>query len=184
VKSSLLTAIIFFASAFVSAQTSPGTTSTVSNEYKFEVFGGYSHQTSSRGLNGWIAEGAYRFDPHWAAVADFSGHYKTESVGVFSVSDKTHYFLFGSRYYFREVDVDDQRFNPYVHALFGGGHQNTNASGVELSDTGFAFTVGGGADWYFNERFSARGQAELLKTNFFSNGDTHTRLSLGVVYHF
>ena len=45
-----------------------------------------------------------------------------------------------------------------------------------------AMTLGGGADYRYNEHLSFRGQVEYLRTHFGGTGQNNARIEAGIVY--
>lgn len=156
----------------------------------FDVFAGFSHSSNfGTGLNGWILAGNYSLNNSWLGVeGEISGHYGSEDLSALpilipgapsSVDNSLHNFDFGPRITWR---APDQPFNAFGHVLFGASHANISASGISTSDTAFSWVLGGGGDYNFNANWAARAQLDLLHTNFFSNGESHSRFSIGLVY--
>ncbi|MFB3915537.1 MAG: outer membrane beta-barrel protein [Terriglobales bacterium] len=151
---------------------------------KTDIFGGYSHVGNfGVGLNGWIASANWNI-VRWAGVeADLSGDYGSKSFGPpflrTSIGSRMHSFNFGPSVTYRQ-----EKYNAFGHLLFGVSHTNINAAGFEDGDTSFSWILGGGADYNLTEKWAARFQLDLLRTNFFDHGDNHGRVSLGIVYRF
>jgi opacity protein-like surface antigen len=156
----------------------------------FDMYFGYSHSSNfSTGLNGWIVAANYNLNNSWLGVeGEISGHYGSQNLGALpillpgaptSVDNSLHNFDFGPRVTWR---APDQPINAFGHLLFGASHAKVSAAGVSQSDTAFSWVLGGGADYNFNARWAGRAQLDLLHTNFFSNGESHPRISLGLVY--
>jgi hypothetical protein len=119
------------------------------------VFFGYSYFNNNlssigrAGINGWEGSLEGKVLPFIGIVADFSGHYGSETfqgavcpVGdppclpsQFSANVSEHNFLFGPR-----VSVKLGRFRPFAEAMAGAGHVNVNSVGT---DNSFATAVGG-----------------------------------------
>ena len=150
---------------------------------KVEIFGGYSYLRATgadepANLHGWNAAMNVNLK-NWSkvslgAVADFSGHYGTSSVVIFSLDQglfgdlktRNHNFLFGPQFQFR-----GSRIAPFARVMAGGAHRRFSGllSGrpTDLKDTAFAFGTGGGVDVKINKRVSLRlVQADYLLTRF------------------
>jgi opacity protein-like surface antigen len=156
------------------------------------VFFGYSYYNTSLATtqrvntNGWNASVEGKVLPWVGIVADFDGHYGSQSfpvlcaitAGKCSVSaDFTeHNYLFGPR-----VSVSVAKIRPFAEALFGAGHVHVN--GI-TSDTSFATGVGGGVDYKLLPLLAWRLQVDYLHTHFFSATQNNVRVSTGVVVHF
>jgi hypothetical protein len=151
----------------------------------------YPMRGSSEGgtnQNGWNVSLAVNLTKNLALVADTSGHYSDRNIRADlgtstyntvireTAESSTHSFLFGPRISF----LADKKINPFGHALFGFSKMNrdlairtTDQSGGitvtfhdsdSVSDTSFAFAVGGGIDWRCSKLFSIRLlQADYLR---------------------
>jgi hypothetical protein len=175
---------------------------------KAELFGGYSyfHADGGGNLHGWNASIAVNLNDWVGLVADFSGHYDSDSSefivslpGFPTVSSRTdvdtniHNFLFGPRLSYRKKES----LTPFAHVLIGAGRIHsegtatitngpttitTNFSG---SDTGFAATLGGGLDWKIGGRFAFRVfQADYLLLRIGGGTAHNARISTGLVFRF
>jgi opacity protein-like surface antigen len=141
--------------------------------------------------SGWNASLAYNLSRHFALIADTSGHYQSDARNLqlswgspdnmnelrIKAKSTTYSFLFGPR-----VQVlGDKKVSPFVHALLGISRMNRQLTGLHsqslfsgeihvpirqtLTDTGFAFALGGGVDWRCSKRISIRLiQAEYIRT--------------------
>jgi hypothetical protein len=144
------------------------------------LFAGYSYtRAGEAGLHGWQLGGSYPLGPSLRLVADLSGHY-----GSFAQADLSQLtFLAGARWMWIRG-----RFAPFAEALVGGVRTKT---GVDLirgritdTDTDWGPVLGGGLDYRFAERWSARFQIDLLVLRAEGAWEADPRLSLGVVYRF
>ena len=163
---------------------------------KVELFGGYSYLRAdgdgdpASNLHGWNASIAGNVN-HWLGlVADFSGHYGSETVTVGSargnVDGRFHSFLFGPRVSARKND----KVTPFFHALFGASHAKANGTftsgastiNVSDSDSAFAMALGGGMDVKLSDAVAVRLiQADYLMTRFGGSTQNNARLSFGLV---
>jgi opacity protein-like surface antigen len=141
--------------------------------------------------NGWNASLAYNPSRNFALIADASGHYQSDGRNLqlswefpdnrnelrIKAESTAYSFLFGPR-----VQVlGDKKISPFVHALLGISRMNRRLTGLHaqslfggevrapvrqsLTDTGFAFALGGGVDWRCSKRISIRLiQAEYIRT--------------------
>lgn len=75
-----------------------------------------------------------------------------------------------------------RKWEPWVHAIFGGSHEQPQTSGH--SKNSYAIEAGGGADYRFNPRFSGRLEADWVRTGFFGQSQNNFQLMGGVVFHF
>lgn len=156
-----------------------------------DVFAGYSHTSNfDTGLNGWILSANYTLGSSWLGVeGEISGHYGSLGLGALpivlpgapsSVHTNLYNYNFGPRVTWR---APSEPFNVFGHLLFGGSHTSVSASGVpSTSDGAFSWVLGGGGDYNFNTNWAGRAQLDLLHTNFFSNGESHPRFAIGIVY--
>jgi opacity protein-like surface antigen/outer membrane protein OmpA-like peptidoglycan-associated protein len=177
---------------------------------KMELFVGYSYLRAvpapSDGnrlvwLNGGSTSLAYNFTRHLGLVGDFGGFADSQlllaGTGITPKSSGSVYtYLFGPRISFR----NNQRFTPFVQALFGGIHASdvTLASGCMgvgctplPAENSFSWTGGGGLDINLRRHLAIRLiQAEYLMTKFqnYSTGTASSqndmRLSSGIVFRF
>jgi len=122
------------------------------------VFFGYSFENTSSsalGLNlsrpnlqGWEGSLEGKWLPWVGIVADFSGHYGSESFtaatpnGLESVNVTGHELevMFGPR-----VSIPVGKFTPFGEILVGVAHINTGGDLPNSSNTSFATAVGGGS---------------------------------------
>jgi opacity protein-like surface antigen len=74
------------------------------------------------------------------------------------------------------------RWEPWVHALFGGGHLQPQTAGN--SRNALAITSGGGVDYRVNSRLSLRAEGDYAYTRFFSHTQNDFQAFAGVVFHF
>jgi opacity protein-like surface antigen len=180
-KSVCIASSLFLFACFASAQIPSG-----------NVFFGYSYyntnlSSSSRtNTNGWDASVEGKVLPWVGLVADFDGHFGSQSFpvacpvipGICSAhADFTeHNYLFGPR-----VSVSIAKIRPFAQVLFGAGHVHVN--GI-TSDTSFATAVGGGLDYKLFPLLAWRVQGDYVHTHFFSTTQNNVRLSTGIVVHF
>jgi hypothetical protein len=150
-------------------------------EKRGEVYGGFTHLTGDIGKSGWNVSGAFNFSRWVSAEADLAGYYGSEDAFGLKATDHVHTYMFGPKIAF---NTQDERFTPWAHFLIGGGHESGEVIGTKLSDNALTWALGGGVDWHFHESWAARGKLDLLRTDFFNNGDTHARWGFGLVYNF
>jgi len=155
------------------------------------IFLGYSYYSTDlstigrSNANGWEGSLEGRLFPFVGIVADFSGHYGTETFPVFcglplclplTANVAEHEVLFGPR-----VAVPAGRFRPFAEAMFGVGRVNADAAG---SDTSFADALGGGLDFRLIRPIAWRFQGDYVRTRFFTAHQSNVRLSTGIVLRF
>jgi hypothetical protein len=167
------------------------------------VFVGYSYlNTSVPGANristnGWGASFEGKIVPFLGMVADFDGHYKSQSVPVpvpvcpevclplpglcppsgcpFSGDFTQYNFLFGPR-----VSVQEGRFRWFSEFLVGVAHMNDNGVG----NNSFARAIGGGLDYRIMRPVAWRFQCDYLHTSLPGGTQNSARLSTGLVLRF
>ena len=169
---------------------------------KAEVFGGYSYLHSSDNgaslnSNGVSGSVAFNANEWFGVVGDFGYYHASPNVSSFTigvpisadVSVNTFSYLFGPKLSMR----GNEKFTPFVQALFGGAHQKTNVNvtgfgSASTSESAFVMALGGGADVKVANSVAIRLiQAEYVLTKF-NDGDNNrqnsVRLSAGVVFRF
>ncbi|HEX2666047.1 MAG TPA: hypothetical protein VHM93_24675 [Candidatus Acidoferrum sp.] len=75
-----------------------------------------------------------------------------------------------------------KRWEPWLHAIFGGAHQGPQTSFGGRNS--FSMQIGGGADYRWNPRVSFRIEADYVRTGFFHQTQNNFQLAPGVVLHF
>ncbi len=178
---------------------------------KAELFGGYSYFHSEGGsdLHGWNGSIAVNLNKWFGVVADFSGHYDSNSSSISTIflpdpgfptasiridaDTNIHSFLFGPRFSYREKEA----ITPFAHALIGfsrvhseGTFTTTTGSTTvtqtfSVSDTAFAAAFGGGLDLKLSDSFALRVvQADYVLTRFSGFTNHNARISTGLVFRF
>ena len=75
-----------------------------------------------------------------------------------------------------------KRWEPWVHAIFGGAHeQPQTAAGSRNS---YSIQLGGGGDYRWNPRISFRLEGDYVRTGFFHQSQNSFQLAGGIVFHF
>lgn len=142
---------------------------------KVDLFAGYSflHTNPGSGLagadaHGWEGAAVWNWKSWLGVKADFDGHYCCDA--------SLHNFLFGP-----QITLHHGKLSPFVHGLFGLSHGS--AGGV--SDSAFAFALGGGLDVKATDRIAIRiGQVDYLGTRFADSTQNNLRFSAGLVFRF
>jgi hypothetical protein len=172
----------------------------MAQDSKVDIFGGYqylhngditvngaSQPGSSQSFNGWDVAPAYKFNKFLGVEADFGGGYGSVS----GVSNHLYTYAGGPI-----VTLGLPFLQPYAHALFGGAHLNSGASGVSVSTSGYTFMVGGGVDAKLNRLLAIRvAQVDWLYYHFSGynadnvttpsfSGSNNVRISTGIVVRF
>lgn len=157
------------------------------------VFFGYSYQSDDASalpdtaanrtnMNGWEASLEGKVFPLLGIVADFSGHYGSQTAGEIGGQSNVNLtgheleVMFGPR-----VGFSVGKFRPFAEFEVGIGHMNTNAGG---SDTSFADAIGGGIDYKLVRLVALRVEGDYVGTRFFGNTQSNFRLSTGIAIHF
>ena len=170
----ILCTLMLVASSAAMAQETP----------KAEIFGGYQYirlnpGDGASGSNCQGASGSVTANVnHWfGAVADFGG---CKLTGLPS-GDSAHLvnYLFGPKFSYRSHG----RMTPYAQVLFGGEHFGASGLDGTGSDSTFAMTFGGGADFEMTNHVSLRLiQVEYLYTKFGGVRQNNARITSGIVY--
>lgn len=150
--------------------------------------------SGSTGLNGWNASAEMKFLPLIGLVADFSGHYGSQSATLEcgfttlpcvntgeSMNATVYHFLVGP-----QVSFSIGRVRPFARALLGAARLTENASAARFSasDTAFAYALGGGLDYRLLGPLRWRLQGDFLRDQFFGPTQSNFRFSTGPVLHF
>jgi hypothetical protein len=158
------------------------------------VFFGYSYYNTNfsgvgrANLNGWEGSVEAKIFPGVGIVADFSGHYGSQSY----VSTSNACVMGGScpsGYNIRFVDgmfgprfsASLGKFRPFAEFEFGFGHATINSI---VSDTSFATAAGGGLDYRIIRPIAWRFQGDYVSTHLFGLHQNNIRLSTGIVVRF
>jgi hypothetical protein len=192
-RSLLAAGFLFFLPLAAFAQEAP----------RAELFGGYSYFRADGGgnLHGWNGSIAGNLSRWFGLVADFSGHFGSESfqVGVpvvtpfppvpslsTDIDSNLHLFLAGPRLSYRK----HERLVPFGHLLLGvaRAHIDGKFEGPTFivrfsnTDTAFALALGGGLDVELSKRVALRLiQADYLLTRFGDGTQNNGRISVGIV---
>ena len=155
--------------------------------------------SKSVNMNGWEASFAYRWN-HIGLVLDTSGHYGSTNTeiecnfrfGCPPIPVKMrltlqNYILAGPRYYF-----GGDRFDPFLHALFGYTHFNARfpantvfAPAFIQKGQGLGIALGGGVDVKIAPHFGYRLlQADYFLTHLNRNTQNNLRASTGLLLKF
>lgn len=135
-------------------------------------------------LNGGGGSIAYNANNWLGFVAEFNG-YKVGDIGGVNPQANIFTYQFGPRVSFRGND----RFTPFVHALFGGARASTDLAGGTSSDNAFSMSVGGGVDAKLTEHVAIRvAQVDWLLTRFDEGAgrvnQNNFKYSGGIVFRF
>ena len=185
-KAACIGVVVFIFAGFASAQVPSG-----------NVFLGYSFENtnsstldlnlSRANLHGWEGSLEGKMLPWIGIVADFSGHYGSQSfieptpAGPENIKVTGHEWevLFGPR-----VSVPVGKFTPFAEIMVGLAHINTGGTLPGPSNTSFASAIGGGIDYRVFRPIAWRVEGDFLRTSFFDTTQHNLRLSTGVVVRF
>jgi len=165
-----------------------------------EFFAGYSYMRledsgtpgQDRDLNGYNVSGAITvFKKSLAIKADISGHFGDLLTNVTPRIDLGQtLFLFGPQFTYRK----NERIQPFAHALFGVARIKFENDAVtpSVTDTGFAFALGGGVNVKaLSSKLAVRLiQADYVRTklDLLNSGNSvssnNIRVSSGIVFRF
>ena len=161
-----------------------------------EVSGGYAHATSDFGTDGFDVGAAWFFSPRISVAAEYDGMWDTSRVGTFEFTSvgaivaQSHLqdFLIGPRYYFHDYKAGKSHYiKPFAEAQFGVSHlrqsiQEGVSPKVTNSDSTFSWMLGGGVDYPITPHWTARGEADLLRTHLNADAQSRLRIALGIAY--
>lgn len=148
---------------------------------------------------GWGASVTANLTRYFGVTGDFGGLYNPECpqndlqcfvelLRATQIEDySSHQFMGGP-----QLTIPGQRFQGFVHALFGGVRTRasllTVATGVRTTTTpgpNFAMAYGGGLDWNIAPRFAVRlFQFDYIPVHEGSNWRHNVRIQGGVVIRF
>ncbi|MGC1448849.1 MAG: hypothetical protein WA830_02320 [Candidatus Sulfotelmatobacter sp.] len=161
------------------------------------VFFGYSFENTNSStldlnlnranLQGWEASLEGKLVPLLGIVADFSGHYGSQSfvditpAGPVNLKVTGHEWevLFGPR-----LSIPVGKLTPFGEVMAGVAHINTGGTVPSPSNTSFATAIGGGTDYRVFRPLAFRLEGDYLRTSFFNTSQNNVRLSTGIVLRF
>jgi hypothetical protein len=164
-----------------------------------EVFGGYSYlnfDTTSPsgsnivaqrlGLQGWNVSFSAHVFHRIAAEADISGHSLSTCENITNLSCSDTSYMFGPRFKFGK---SSSRITAFVHGLAGEDNATLVYNQGTVSDTSFAFAVGGGVDYWITRHIGAQlGPADFFWTQHLKTYDApsqnNIRVSGGIIFRF
>ena len=139
---------------------------------------GYSYFRlgGSGGLNQNGASGSVAFNPNrWLGVVADIGGYHASPAGV---SVNTYTYMFGPRFTLR----NPTHVNPFVQGLVGGSRITVGSGGG--SNSQFAYSFGGGADFAILPHLAFRPQVDYVGLDTPGSRTNCTRVSAALVVHF
>ena len=144
----------------------------------------YLHVNGSDGISGYNNNGfsgsvAYNVTSAFGVVGDFGVyHGSVDGVGLTFES-----YTFGPRFSFRGND----RFVPFVQAVFGGAHENAiTVSGITTpGSNAFAFSFGGGTDIPIakDDKIALRPQFDYVGLRNDGSTTNTERVTISVVFN-
>jgi opacity protein-like surface antigen len=177
----LVTSIVLVLSCFSAAQEDHSTVNLFAGyQYTHVALG---HDINGFNLNGWDVSANAFFNKYLGVSGDFSGNYGSPTVSALNthLSAQTYTYLFGPIVRF----PISSKITPFGHLLFGGAHINANSFGLEGSDNGFSWAMGGGIDANVHPHIAIRlGQADWLRTQFVDSTQSNFRYSAGLVFKY
>jgi len=75
-----------------------------------------------------------------------------------------------------------KQWEPWLHAIFGGAHEQPQVAGQGRSS--YVIKAGGGGDYRWNPRISFRLEGDYVRTGFFKGSQNSFQLAGGIVFHF
>lgn len=81
-----------------------------------------------------------------------------------------------------KITYRKNRWEPWMHAIVGGAHEQPQT--IAGGKNAFGIQLGGGADYRFNPRFSARLEGNYIRTTFFGQSQNNFDAAAGLVVHF
>ena len=152
---------------------------------QMDIFVGYSllrvnmaNQVPTFNANGGVGTLAWNINNHIGIEAEFAAHY-SGNVNDYHLDSTTFTYLFGPRLSYGRT----KRFDPYVHALFGGGNDRISVAAnsalipapvpvpssgrYKATQNGFAMAIGGGIDIKISKHVLLRpAQLDYVYTRF------------------
>lgn len=163
---------------------------------------GYTTQTGNFGPNGFEVALDYRLKEFLAIAGESSFLFTGDTVNNvrttlsptgftnMRVSTNAQNFQGGPRFFFPRA-FRQPKLVPFAHLLFGVSRASTNFELTEeddqlgsSSDTNWSWSLGGGADYWFNKKWAVRGKIDLLKTHLQNDSQTNARFTVAVTYNF
>jgi peptidoglycan-associated lipoprotein len=167
-KMVLLAGMILLTAAGSQAQDTPE--AEISASYSFLRFG-VSHGVNQ---NGGSISVAGNFNRWLGLAGDIGGYHKSEGGAAFN----TYTFMGGPRFSYR----NSSHVTPFAQVLVGGARGSLSGFGGSDSNTGFAYSAGGGVDLGLTKHLALRPQLEYIGMRFSGNTVNTVRGSFGIVF--
>jgi opacity protein-like surface antigen len=114
----------------------------------------------------------------WLGVeGSFTGAFAPPPTGFKNEDAKIALYGGGPKIAWRQ-----RQWEPWVHAIFGGAHENPQTA--DASRSSYSIMAGGGADYRWNPHVSFRLEADYVRTGFFHESQNNLLLAGGIVLHF
>jgi hypothetical protein len=181
--------VVFVCTGIASAQTSSSTASSATQNATpymlprnaVSVGVGFLQTTGDPGFTAVNVFGGLRH-----RGLELAGEYNAGGTNIkvpgFTLKVRQQDYLFGPRFYFSRA-LSNPRAVPFAHLLFGVSHQSSDVTaGPSSGDTAYAWDVGGGLEYHLSGRWGVRGRADVFRTHFLDDSQTHMRYGAGVVY--
>lgn len=155
------------------------------------VYGGRDDYRWQLGLSlAWVRFNSSRFNANAIGVETTVAYFLNEWLGVegnvtaaFSPTtidgNNVKVLTYGGG---PKVAWRQKRWEPWLHAIFGGAHEQPQTAGQ--SRNSYAILAGGGADYRWNPHLSFRAEGDYVRTGFFGQSQSNFKLAGGAVLHF
>jgi opacity protein-like surface antigen len=169
---------------------------------KNHVYFGYTTQTGNFSPNGLEGGLDWRLKRNFALVVEgsFLGAKERNNdadtdlpiIGVTNIRiDADAWNIQGGGRFFFNKAFRSPKFIPFAHLLYGVSHESTDIEFVgsdfnigSASDTNWSWSLGVGADYWFNKKWAVRGKVDWLKTHFRDEGQSKARFAFEANYNF
>ena len=188
-----LNALVFTLVAIFALATSPRPAAAQGPELSLA----YAHSTGNFGVDGFNLGAAYWFTPRVTVAVDYDSLYDTSRIDAFGftsaglIASHSHLqtLMAGPRIFFSDQRIKDRSITPFAEVQVGytrlhSDLQQATFPNLHISDNAFAWLVGGGADYRFDDHWSARVKLGLLRTHLEDTGQTRLKFAVGVTYTF
>jgi hypothetical protein len=193
----LLTILALAPAALLPLASAGQTNDQAARTFKYSVYAGYAYTSlnqvnqSRYGLQGVNLSITRDFGRYFGVTAEgdfYSQPFGSPEVVGSTTKPSVESVLFGPVVHANIYG----KFDGFFHGLLGGEHTGGESQTPNVS---FAGGFGGGLDYAFTPRFSARASGDLIGASFSLTGNSNqlgysphrtwdSRASIGVVYHF
>jgi hypothetical protein len=185
--------VVFVFAGLASAQTTSSTTTQTDNSAtqnaepymlprnSIDVGVGFLQTTGDPGFTAVNVFGGLRH-----RALELAGEYNAGGTNIrvpgFTLKVRQQSYMFGPRFYFSHA-LSNARAVPFAHVLFGVAHQSSDVTaGPSAGDTAYSWEAGGGVEYHLNSKWGVRGRADVFRTHFLDDSQTHMRYGAGIVY--